>query len=81
MSLSTKLGQISFKTDSGKATIKATQNININTTKAANVNISGGSINLKGRMGNSGGVITSKTHYDYITGAPLKGSTTVKATM
>jgi len=81
VSLSTKVGQISFKTDGGKATIKATQNIDVKTTKAANVNISGGSINLKGRMGNSGGVITTKTHFDYITGAPLKGSTTVKATM
>ena len=77
----TKAGNIGLITKSGQVSVEAKLNIAIKTSKASNVNVSGGSINLKGRTGNSGGVITSKTHYDYITGAPLKGSTSVKATM
>jgi hypothetical protein len=81
MALSTRSGQVSLKTNVGNATIQATSNINIRTTQVGNVSVSGGAINLTGRTGNIGGVVTSKTHLDYITGAPLRGSTSVKATM
>lgn len=86
----TRRGNISSKTSSGNAELIASSgqvqlqgklDIGIKTAKSAKVNISGGTINLKGRLGGSGGVITSKTHLDYVTGAPLKGSSTVKATM
>jgi hypothetical protein len=81
ITFTTSAGNVGLKTKTGKATIDAKLNIGLTTSKASSVNISGGAINLKGRTGGSGGVITSKTHLDYITGAPLKGSTTVKATM
>lgn len=77
----TKSGNAGIITKTGKVSIEAKLNIGIKTGNAANVDITGGAINLKGRLGNIGGVITNKTHYDYITGAPLKGSSTVKATM
>jgi hypothetical protein len=86
----TRRGNISSKTSSGNAELIASSgqvqlqgklDIGIKTAKSAKVDISGGTINLKGRLGGSGGVITSKTHLDYVTGAPLKGSSTVKATM
>lgn len=79
IALSTKVGQTTLKTGNGSATIKATLNIDLKTSKAAIVNIEGGSINLKGRLGVMGGVITTKTHFDYITGAPLQGSMSVSA--
>lgn len=81
VSLSTKVGQLNLLTKNGKASVKASLNINIKTSNAAGINVSGGSIKLKGRLGNLGGVITSKTHLDYITGAPLRGSFTVKASV
>jgi hypothetical protein len=81
VSLSTKVGQVGLLTKSGKSSIKASMNIDIKTSNAAGINVSGGTIKLKGRMGNLGGVITSKTHLDYITGAPLRGSSTVKASI
>jgi hypothetical protein len=81
VTLNTSSGNVGLSTKAGKATIGASLNIGIETSKAATINIAGGSINLTGRLGNSGGVITNKTHFDYITGAPLKGSSTVKATM
>ena len=77
----TKSGSIEMVTSTGQVQLQGKLDIAIKTTKAANVNISGGAINLSGRLGNSGGVITSTTHRDYITGAFLKGSSTVKATM
>lgn len=77
----TQAGNIGLSAKSGQVTVEAALNIAIKTSAAANINVSGGSINLKGRTGSSGGVITSKTHFDYITGAPLKGSTTVMATI
>jgi hypothetical protein len=81
ITFTTSSGNMGFNTSTGKVTIGAKLNIGIETSKASTVNISGGSINLTGRLGNSGGVITNRTHLDYITGAPLKGSSTVKATM
>lgn len=81
ISFTTGAGNIGLKTDTGSATVTAKLNVNIKTRKTANVNITGGAINLKGRMGNSGGVVTSRTHLDYVTGAPLRGSSTVKASI
>lgn len=74
------LGQLFLQTQLGRAQLRASQNIDVSTLPVSNVNISGGTINLKGRTGISGGVVTSRTHLDYITGAPLRGSTSVKAT-
>jgi hypothetical protein len=79
--LTTKAGKLSFQTKVGKAEIKSTTGIDIKTNPVANVNIQGGSIKLKGKTAVMSGVITSKTHLDYITGAPLKGSSSVKATI
>jgi hypothetical protein len=79
ITFATKAGQVSLQTNTGKAELKASLNIDIKTSAASNINVAGGAINLKGRTGNMGGVITSKTHLDYITGAPLRGSASVKA--
>jgi len=81
ITLTSRAGNVGLKTANGKVSIEGTLNVSLKTSKAANVNISGGAIKLLGRTGGSGGVITSKTHLDYITGAPLKGSTSVMATM
>ncbi len=75
----TNVGQINLKSNAGQVTIKSTTGIKISTLPASNINISGGSINLKGKTQLMGGVVTTKTHLDYTTGAPLKGSTSVKA--
>jgi hypothetical protein len=78
-SLSTQTGQGTIRTKNGSLTIAANMNISIKTSKTSNIDIEGGVIALKGR-GISGGVVTDKTHLDYITGAPLKGSLSVTAT-
>ena len=79
MSFSTKTGQVGIKTSAGKVTIGATLGVDIKAQPAGEINLRGGSINLRGAPGLMGGVITDKTHFDYITGAPLKGSNSVKA--
>lgn len=79
ISIETKMGHNNFRTKNGSLTLSSTMDISIKTTKVANVNIEGGVIALKGR-GISGGVVTDKTHLDYITGAPLRGSSSVTAT-
>jgi hypothetical protein len=81
MLLSTKTGQISFKTVIGKAEIKASMDIDIRTNPVSNVNVQGGAIKLKGKTGMMGGVITSKSHLDFVTGAPHKGSLSVSASV
>lgn len=81
ITVKTTRGNANMTANAGQVQLEARLDIGIKTTKAANVNITGGAINLNGRLGNNGGVITSITHHDYITGAPLKGSSTVKASM
>lgn len=81
INMSTKNGQVALQTKVGKASFGASLNIDIKTKPMSTVKVQGGTINLKGKSGISGGVITSKTHLDYVTGAPLKGSTSVKATV
>jgi hypothetical protein len=81
MKLRTLSGQVSLGTKMGKAEIGATLNIDVKTLPVSKVNVTGGSINLKGKTGLMGGVITSRTHLDYTTGAPLKGSLSVKASV
>jgi hypothetical protein len=68
--INTKVGDIKIKTNSGNATLESLITSKIKGTK----------VQLVGRVPISGGVVTSKTHFDYITGATLKGSTTVTAT-
>jgi len=88
--INTKLGFIEHATDSGSVTLKtklgsltaqSSLGIDIKTQKFSNINIDGGVINLKGTNSilGMGGVVTDKTHVDYITGAPPKGSSSVKA--
>lgn len=81
VTLKTKSGQVALSTSTGSLKMGASLNITIKTKAISNVNIEGGTINLKGRTGTSGGVVTDKTHYDYITGAPPKGSMSVKGTL
>lgn len=78
ISASTASGNVSIETKSGKMELKALQNIDIKTNLISKVTIKGGSIALKGRTP-AGGVITTLTHRDYITGAPLIGSFSVTA--
>jgi hypothetical protein len=77
----TNSGNVSLQTRVGRAVIKSSTGITVQTNPVANVNIQGGAIKLKGKTAVMGGVVTSKTHLDYITGAPLKGSSSVKATI
>lgn len=79
--MTTKSGQVALQTKTGKASFEASLNIDIKTKPMSTIKIQGGIINIKGKSGVTGGVITSKTHFDYVTGAPLKGSTSVKATI
>ena len=79
--MSTKIGQVALQTEVGKMEMKASLNIDLKTKVASNVNLTGGTINLKGKTMNLGNVITSKTHKDFITGAALVGSVSVKATL
>jgi hypothetical protein len=81
LSMKTNAGQLSFQTRVGKAEIKASLNIDIKTLPVSNVNVTGGTVNLKGKTMILGNVITSRTHLDYLTGAPLKGSKSVKASL
>ena len=77
---STKTGQLSMQTKAGKAEFKASLNIDLKTKVASNVNLTGGTLKIKGKSGATTGIVTGKTHQDYITGAYLKKSQTVVAT-
>jgi hypothetical protein len=81
LSLKTRSGNISLQTRLGSAEMKCTLNMTLRTNPVSNVDVQGGSINLKGKTRILGGVITTKTHKDYITGAPLVGSKSVNATL
>lgn len=72
-------GQIGLKTGNGPASIEASMGIDLKTSKASNINLRGGKISFRGRTGVMGGVVTSKSHLDYTTGAPLVGSSSVEA--
>lgn len=78
-SLTTKSGNIEFTTKVGTAEVKSTVKSSLVASMAGSVSVEGGSINLKSKEQLMGGVVTDKTHFDYITGAPLVGSKTVKA--
>jgi hypothetical protein len=69
-----------MQTKSGKAEFKASLNIDLKTKVASNVNLTGGTLKIKGKSGATTGIVTGKTHQDYITGAYLKKSQTVTAT-
>lgn len=70
MLMNTKQGSLELKTKVGGA--------NIESSLVANVK--GSKIVLKGRNFIKGGIITDKTHQDYIVGSYLRGSKTVQAT-
>jgi hypothetical protein len=67
------------KTKEGAVTIGASTNVTVKTSKAFYFDVNAAGIRLVGR-GATGKAVTSLTHRDYITGAYLKGSQTVKAT-
>jgi len=77
---STKTGQLSMQTKSGKAEFKASLNIDLKTKVASNVNLTGGTLNIKGKTNKLFKVITSGSHKDFITGAAHKGSSCVQIT-
>jgi len=78
--MSTASGNISFSTKIGTFEAKSTVKSSLLADMTAGVvMVEGGSISLKTKEQLMGGVITEKTHRDYITGAPLAGSKTVKA--
>ena len=79
--MKTKAGQLSLQAKVGKVKIESSLGMNIKTGIASNVNISGGTIKLKGKTQILSKVITDRTNLDYVTGAPLKGSMSVKATV
>jgi len=75
----TSSGDVDLSTRIGTFTAKSTLKATLKTGMAGSVEIEGGSINLKSKERRMGGIVTDKTHFDYITGAPLVGSKTVKA--
>jgi hypothetical protein len=81
MLMRSKQGQVTLSTKLGKVEVGASLSVDITTKPMSNVNINGGAINLKGKTRVLGGVITSKTHRDFITGAYLVGSKTVSASL
>lgn len=77
-------GQIEMATKTGQVDIQALLTLNLKTSLAASVNVQGGTVNLKGKTSNpatDAGVITARSHRDYITGAYLVGSSSVNASI
>jgi len=74
-----KSGNVDLSTKVGSFTAKSKFKATVKASLAGSVNVEGGSIKLKSKERLMGGVITEKTHFDYVTGAPLVGSKTVKA--
>jgi hypothetical protein len=79
ISLKTKAGKIIFQTVAGEGQFKASTKMLLQAR--AGVTVDGATVSLKGAGGLSSGVITKNSHKDYITGAPLVSSNTVKATI
>jgi len=77
--VSTRTGNVSLKTDVGTLVVKSSVKSSLVASLAGSAVVEGGSISLKSKERVMGGVVTDKTHFDYITGAPLVGSKTVKA--
>jgi len=77
--VSTKSGNVSLSTKVGTFEAKSSVSASLVASLAGTVSVEGGSINLKSKEKLMGGIVTDKTHFDYITGAPLVGSKTVKA--
>lgn len=78
-SISTKSGNVSVTTRVGTYKAKSSVKASMVASLAGTASIEGGSISLKSKERLMGGVVTDKTHFDYITGAPLVGSKSVKA--
>ena len=78
-SVNVKTGSIDLKTDVGVFIAESKIDASLVASLAGTASVEGGSINLKSKEKLMGGVVTDKTHFDYITGAPLVGSKTVKA--
>lgn len=77
--VSTKVGDINLSTKIGTFEAKSSVNSSLVASLAGSATVEGGSISLKSKEKVLGGIVTDKTHFDYITGAPLVGSKTVKA--
>jgi hypothetical protein len=81
LKMNTKSGQVAMQTKTGSVGVKASLNIDIKTMVASNVNLTGGTLNIKGKTSATTGIVTGKTHQDYITGSYLGKSQTVTATV
>lgn len=79
ITLKTGSGKIVYETGRGSVEIKGKQKILLKTD--AKVELNGSSVELKGSGGALSGVVTSRSHLDYTTGAPLQTSRTVKASL
>lgn len=77
VSMKTGVGNISLQTAAGVAVVSSTVAMKLSAGPGIN-SISGTIINLKSNP-IMGGVITTRSHFDYVTGAPLMGSKTVRA--
>jgi len=79
ITLKTNSGKIVYETGTGSIDLRGRRKILLQT--AAKVELDGSSVELKGSGGLLSGVITERSHFDYVTGAPLQPSRTVKATL
>jgi hypothetical protein len=80
LSLETVAGKVILKTVAGKLEAKATLGMKLEAS-AGTADLKGMLVKIKGTGGAMGGVITNKSHKDYVTGAPLIGSLSVKASL
>lgn len=80
ISLKTVAGKVILKTVAGKFEASSTIGMKLE-TKAGKTDLKGMLVSIKGAGPALSGVITVNSHRDYITGAPLMGSRTVKASL
>lgn len=80
LSLKTAAGKVILKTVAGKFEASSTLGMKLE-AKAGKTQVKGMKVELKGAGPATSGIITVNSHKDYITGAPLMGSKTVKASL
>lgn len=79
MTLNTNNGNIILNTRTGEVEIQGTRKVFIKTL--GGVELKGSKVDIKGSGPLLSGIVTNKSHLDYITGAALQASKTVKATL
>jgi len=80
LSLKTVAGKVILKTVAGKLEASSTLGMKLEAT-AGKAQLRGMLVDIKGAGAALSGVVTVNSHKDYITGAPLMGSKTVKASL